>query len=278
VSDLLYISGGPAIAQALIAGELEAAYLAFSPAVTAAMGGAQLKVLAGVGNGFTHHLFTKEGTGVVRPQDMKGRPAGVSRIGAESHTVVRFWARANGLQDDDITYVNAGGAGERLAALEAGAVDLVPLDPPVVVKAEKLGYRRLADLTREALPWQQDGLAMMERKVNEDPALARAIVADVVEGAYLVRSDAQRAKEVLARYIKEEDPDALEAAYQGYVRRWNERARPDLAGVQGVQEFIDETMPGTAKEPPSRFLDLTILEQLERESFFERMEQQYPKP
>src|SRR5204862_4740397 len=107
--DLLYINGGPAIAQALVAGELDAGYLAFSPAVTAIMGGAPLKVVAGVGSGFTHHLFVREGGGVLQPADMKGKRAGVSRIGSESHTVVRFWARSHGLHDDDITYVSVGG-------------------------------------------------------------------------------------------------------------------------------------------------------------------------
>ncbi len=276
--DLLYINGGPAIAQALVAGELDAGYGAFSPAATAIASGAPLKVVGGIGHGFVHHLYTRDGSGILQATDLKGKRVGVSRIGSESHTVVRFWARGHGLQDDDITYVNAGGAGERLAALASGSVDLLPLDPPMVVKAQKLGYREIADLSREALPWVQDGLILPERGLHDDPALARAITAAVIEGSYLVRSDRQRAFEVLGKYIGEQDPDALEFAYQGYVRKFVDRARPDPAAVQAVLEFVEESVPGAAREPYSRFVDLRLLDELERDGFFARLERQYPAP
>jgi len=82
---LLYINGGPAIAQALVAGELDGAYSAFSPMVTAIMGGADLKVVAGFSYGFVHQLFTREGTGVRQPQDLVASgPA--SRASARSRT------------------------------------------------------------------------------------------------------------------------------------------------------------------------------------------------
>ena len=82
-------------------------------------GGAPIKVVAGFGRGFVHQLFTKAGTGVTSAADMRGKRAGVSRIGTESHTVIKLWARAAGLRDDDITYVNAGTVAERLVALES---------------------------------------------------------------------------------------------------------------------------------------------------------------
>jgi ABC-type nitrate/sulfonate/bicarbonate transport system substrate-binding protein len=277
-SEPVMISGGPANAQALTARELEASYTAFSPMVVAIAGGAPIKVVAGFGRGFVHQLFTKAGTGVASAQDMRGKRAGVSRIGTESHTVIKLWARANGLRDDDITYVNAGTVAERLVALESGAVDLVPLDPPVVVVAEKRGYVFVADLAREPVPWQREALAVPEELVRGDPALATAIVRSISEAAYLIRSDRQRFDEVQRKYIKLDDPDALGAAYRASLNGWNARGRPAPTDVHAVQEAVDEEIPGTANEPYSRFVDLSILDQLEREGLFDRLEQQYPLP
>jgi hypothetical protein len=45
-----------------------------------------------------------------------------------------------------------------------------------------------------------------------------------------------------------------------------------------VQEFVEESLPGTAQEPQSRFVELAVLDKLEREGFFTRLEQQYPAP
>jgi NitT/TauT family transport system substrate-binding protein len=276
--DLVLVSGGPVVVQSLVAGELDAAYLAFSPAVAAIMGGAPLKVLAGIGRGFSFQLFTKPAVGIERPEDTKGKRVGISRLGSESHIVVRFWARAHGLQEDDLTYVAVGDAGQRIPALESGAADIVLLDPPFAVKAENLGYRRLADLTREPFPWQQDGVAMLEQRVHEEPELSQAIVQAVVEGAYVLRADPVQAMRILRKYMDEEDPAALQGAYEAYVRTWIDHARPDPAGVAAVQGFTEQSVPGTAQQPESRFVDTSVLDKLEREGFFSRLEQQYPAP
>src|SRR5581483_11650539 len=190
----------------------------------------------------------------------------------------KLWARANGLRDDDITYVNAGTVAERLVALDSGAVDLVPLDPPVVVVAEKRGYVFVADLAREPVPWQREALAVPEETLRSDPALAASIVRAVAEAAYLIRSDRQRFDEVQRKYIKLDDPDALGAAYRASLNGWSPRGRPEPADVRAVQEAVDEEIPGASAMPFSRFIDLSVLDGLEQEGFFNRLEQQYPLP
>src|SRR5438067_12636260 len=87
-SEPLMINGGPANAQALVARELDASYIAFGPAGAALIAGAPIKVVAGFGQGFYHQVFTRAGSGVLGVQDMKGRRAGVSTPGSETNTVV----------------------------------------------------------------------------------------------------------------------------------------------------------------------------------------------
>ena len=41
---------------------------------------------------------------------------------------------------------------------------------------------------------------------------------------------------------------------------------------------MDEEIPGTINEPFTRFVDLSILDALEKEAYFDRLEQQYPLP
>ncbi len=272
------ISGGPANAQTLSARELDASYTAFSPMVGAIAGGAPLKVVASFGRGFSFALFAKPGSGVTTVQDMRGRRAGVSRVGSESYTVIRNWARAAGLRDDDITYVNAGTVAERLVAMEAGAIDLMPLDPPVVVVAEKRGFVLVADLTREPLPWQRESLTLHESTLRDDPPFAAVITRAISEAAYLIRSDRERFDAVVGKWIRQDDPDALGAAYRAALNGWIGRGRPDPADVRAVQESVDEEVAGAASQPYSHFVDLRVLDRLEQEGFFERLERQYPLP
>jgi NitT/TauT family transport system substrate-binding protein len=274
----LMINGGPANAQALVARELDASYMAFGPAGAALMAGAPIKVVAGFGQGFSHQVFTRAGSGVLGVQDMKGRRAGVSTTGSETNSVVQRWARAGGLHDDDITYINAGTGAERLAMLEGGTVDVVAITPEIAPVAMKRGYVRVADLTEERLAWQRDALTLPENMVVSDPLLATALLRAVSEAAYLIRSDRQRFDTIVSKYVKLDDPEALTAAYLASIRGWSARGRLDPANVQAVLESLQETISGAAQEPPSRFFDRTILDGLEREGFFDRLEQQYPPP
>src|SRR4051794_10464612 len=198
----LMINGGPANAQALVARELDASYMAFGPAGAALIAGAPIKVVAGFGQGFYHQVFTRAGSGVLGVQDMKGRRAGVSTPGSETNTVVQRWGRAGGLHDDDITYLNAGTGAERLAMLEGGSVDVVAITPEVAPVAKKRGFLLVADLTEERLAWQRDALTLPESVVTGDPTLASAIVRAVSEAAYLIRSDRQRFDTVVSKYVK----------------------------------------------------------------------------
>jgi len=277
-SEPLMINGGPANAQALVARELDASYIAFGPAAAALIAGAPIKVVAGFGQGVYHQVFTKAGSGVLGVQDMRGRLAGVSTPGSETNTVVQRWARAGGLHDDDITYLNTGSGAERLATLEAGTVDVVAITPEIAPVAKKRGFLLVADLTQERLAWQRDALTLPENMVTGDPTLATAIVRAVSEAAHLIRSDRQRFDTVVSKYVKLDDPDVLTAAYLASVRGWSPRGRLDPANVQAVLESLQETIPGAAQEPASRFFDRTILDGLEGEGFFDRLEQQYPPP
>lgn len=277
-SEPLYVDGGPANIQALVAHELEGSYMAFSPVVSAIMGGAPIKAVVGFGRGFTHQLFAKANGGVAGAADMKGRRAGVSTPGSETNTVVQTWARANGLRDDDITYVNAGTGAERLAMLDAGAVDLVAITPEVAPVAKKQGFVLVADLAQEPLPWQREALVLPEDLIRNDPPLATALLRALAEAAYLLHADRARFDTVVSKYVKLDDPDALAAAYLAFQRGWNPRGRPDPANVRAVQDFVQATIPGAAQEPYTRFVDLSLLNVLEKEGFFDRLERQYPTP
>jgi NitT/TauT family transport system substrate-binding protein len=277
-SEPLYVDGGPANIQALVAHELEGSYMAFSPVVSAITSGAPITAVASFGRGFTHQLFAKANSGVTRAADMPGRRAGVSTPGSETNTVVQLWARANGLRDEEITYVNAGTGAERLAMLDAGAVDLAAITPEVAPVAKKQGYVLVADLAQEPVPWQREALVLPEDLVRNDPALATALTRALSEAAYLLHADPQRFDTVVSKYVKLDDPEALAAAFQAARQGWNPHGRPDPANVRAVQDFVQATIPGAAQEPYSRFVDLTSLDALEKEGFFGRLEQRYPTP
>ena len=196
-------------------------------------------------------MFTRAGQRGAGRAGHEGPAGGVSTPGSETNTVVQRWARAGGLHDDDITYLNAGTGAERLAMLEGGTVDVVAITPEVAPVASKRGFVLVADLTEERLAWQRDALTLPENMVNGDPTLAAAIVRAVSEAAYLIRSDRQRFDTIVSKYVKLDDPEALAAAYRTSMRGWSPRGRLDPANVQAVLESLQKTIsrcrPGAAE-------------------------------
>jgi len=119
---LIYIPGGTIIIQSMLAGEVNVANMAPPAAMAAWVKGADLAV---VGSGLNRLLETVvTSPQITNPQELKGKRIGISRYGSLTDAALREALRHYHLTPDkDVIIVQAGGEGERLAALATKALD-----------------------------------------------------------------------------------------------------------------------------------------------------------
>lgn len=267
--DLVLIRSASTITSALIAGETPMIQLGGNGTIQAALQGADTVNLLTLVPIIPQSL-------VVTPEiksadDLRGKRLGVSRFGALSDLVIRRYLRKLGLDPTkDVTIVQIGGIPELVTAMKAGAISGGAISPPALTVAKKAGFRELSDF--ETLDYKYPAVAIASTKsfVQRQRATALNFIRGEIEGIHAIRTQKSFAINVLKKYMRISDTDVLEDGYRYAVKFFQPRPYPTLDEVRAV---LDEykSMPQAANAKPEQFIDLSLLQELEKEKFFDRL-------
>src|SRR5262252_6931299 len=101
---LVYISSAPMVTAALLGGDAQIAISGAEAIVRAhAQGATDLVLVASAKNTLTHSILAKPE--IKKPEDLKGKKLGVSRLGSNSHYFVIQALRKNGMEPTDVTFI-----------------------------------------------------------------------------------------------------------------------------------------------------------------------------
>jgi len=68
----------------------------------------------------------------------------------------------------------------------------------------------------------------------------------------------------------------LEQSYQVYVKTTPKKPYPTMKGLQFLLDALAPQMPQAKSAKPEQFVDLSFLQELEKEGFFNEMAKKYP--
>jgi NitT/TauT family transport system substrate-binding protein len=125
----VYISSASMVTAVMLSGSDEVAISGGEAIVRAAVQGInELIFIAAAKNSLTHSILGRAET--KRPENLKGKTIGLTRIGSNSHYFVIHAWRRYGLGLADINFIQTGGQTENLAALLSGKVDAATMTGP----------------------------------------------------------------------------------------------------------------------------------------------------
>ena len=96
-AELIYISSGPVVIQALIGGDLQGRRAATDAVINAILNGAPSLGVAGTSNRPYHRLYVQPE--INRLEDLRGKTLGVTRFGAITDNLTRILLRKNNLEN-----------------------------------------------------------------------------------------------------------------------------------------------------------------------------------
>jgi NitT/TauT family transport system substrate-binding protein len=269
--DLVLIRSASTITSALIAGEAPMIQLGGNGTIQAALQGADtVNVLTLVPIIPQSLVVTPD---IKTVDDLRGKRLGVSRFGALSDLVIRRYLRKLGLDPaKDVTIVQIGGIPELVTAMKAGAISGGSISPPALTVAKKAGFRELSDF--ETLDYKYPAVTIATTKsfIQRQRATALNFIRGEIEGIHAIRTQKSLAINVLKKYMRINDADVLEDGYRYAVKFFQPRPYPTLDEVRAV---LDEykSLPQAANAKPEQFVDLSLLQELEKENFFDRLKQ-----
>ena len=268
---LVYISSAPMVTAALLGGDAQVAISGGEAIVRAhAQGATDLVFIASAKNTLTHSILAK--ADIKKPEDLKGKKLGVSRLGSNSHYFVIQALRKNGMDASDVTFIQTGGQVENLAALFSGAVDAATMTGPSGgTRAAAQGFRYIVYGPDLHIPFAAATLVTRRSLLNtRGPALEK-FVKVTAEAMKILFLDKELTYRVLAKQLRISDRKLLDAAYDEEIKV----LEPRLAfKTEAFQAIIDETSkvdPRAKKIRPQDLIDRRYLDGLQKSGFFDKL-------
>jgi len=268
---IIFISGGPTVVQAMIAGDLPFGVIAGPAAITANLEGADVVVLASFVNTMEHSVFALPG--ITRPRDLKGKRIAVNRYGSSDDFGARFALKKWGMEPDrDVALLQLGGQPARFSSLQARAVDATLLQPPLTGTARRANYVELASLADLGLDYLGTSLVTTRSYIRSHEEPVRRLVKAMVEGIHFYKTNRPASLRSIAKFMRSEDSAALEETYQQYaLKLLTPVPYPTLKGVEVILEDLAKRNPKAQGVDPRKFIEPRFLQELEERGFIAQL-------
>ena len=115
-----------------------------------------------------------------------------------------------------------------------------------------------------SLSFQHTTLAVNRRYIEKNRATALKVLKAYVSSIERIKADKQFSLKVVSKYMRTTDPEVLESTYNVAFPLFKTPPYPTLAGIQATFDFMAEKDPKTKQAQPKDFVDISLLEEIER--------------
>jgi NitT/TauT family transport system substrate-binding protein len=269
-TELQYISSAQTLA-AVLAGEVDLAVGGGYAPINARLAGSDVRIVLVVSNFYPYLLMVNPE--IASAADLRGKALGVSRFGSASDVATRVALRHLGLDPEhDVTLIQVGSFQERMAAMRAGAIAGGLVSTPQTVLMRRQGFKTLYDLSTSGEEELLNVAYAPDPWLRANEPAAQAYVDAMLDGIHFAKHNRDYVKGVLQQYLKLDDDEALDDAYDWYVERNQPRVpTTGLAAARVYLEGLASTDPRAAGARPEDFFDLRFLEKARASGLVERL-------
>ncbi len=269
----IFLRGGQVATQALAAGDPPIVNI--GTVVQADLQGFNLVLIAAVETQYDQIVFARKG--INKLEDLRGKNFGISGFGSATHFAANMLFKHLGMEPGkDVALIPGGPDAERLAALVAGKIDATMFTSSTASPARKAGFNELFQIADLGVEVQGNGFATSRTFIASNRDTVLNALRGFVEAIYYIYANKKEAQRVFAKYMRTNNPDVLEDSYQGYIKMVPKKPYPTLKGIQYMLDLLAPQLPAAKTAKPEQFVDLSFLQQLEKEGFFNEMAKRYP--
>jgi NitT/TauT family transport system substrate-binding protein len=255
----------------LIAREVDFVHIAGGTTAGAAVGGADVKIIAtNVGTLLQNLVVRPE---IEKAEQLRGKNLGISRYGTSLHTGARLALKYFGMEaGKDVAIVEIGSGDWIVGALQGGRIQAGIFGYPGTTKVIKLGNRLLLHLPALGISYAANGLSTRGELIRNDPDLVRRYLSAVIESVALMKKDRTFTMKILRKYLRTDDPELLAETYDVQITKYLMKAPlPTTEAVRSVVEELAERNPKAKDQDPAKFFDDRFVRQLESSGFIEAL-------
>jgi NitT/TauT family transport system substrate-binding protein len=268
-ADLVLTPGSTRQIQALLGNSAHLAQVDAVTTINAIAQGADLVMISGSLNTFPFSFVAQKE--IRKPEDLSGKKIGIVGFGGANELAILLALKEWNVPRQAVTILQAGGASQRLIGMSAKVLDATVLAQPELGEAQRMGMNVLAhmrDMKTAAFPMN----AMVVRRsfLQQNRELVKRYQQAYAEATYQLLHNKEKATAVLGKWLQQKNPKAIEETYQYIATSFSFPTRIAQAGLRNTLEMVSQKNPKIDMNP-SKYLDESTLDELEKEGFFKRI-------
>ena len=271
--NVINVGGGAARAiSAMVGGDIQFATAGGAAAISAALAGADVVMVASILNKGVQKLIARPP--IKNPKEIIGKKIGIVGFGSASHTVLQLLLQKWNIGTDKVQLVTWESSPSMLIALDKGTIDAGVFTEPTVFMAEEKGYNVLADLVDMDIYYLQNALAVTRSHLRSHNETATRFIKGYVEGIAYFKRNKKESLEVLKKKLRTEPQQEkyLEKSYDLMASTYYAKTPyPSMQGVKTVLEFLSKDNPKAKSADPNSFVDSSIVKDLDQSGFINKL-------
>jgi len=252
-----YVIMKPQVAmQALIAGDVGYT-TALGSTIRAALRDVPLRVVMTIADKPLFALIARPGIGSV--EELKGKLLGISSFGASTDTYARaLLRRAKLTPNQDVKIIALGGGMNRIAAMEAGAIDAALIEAPYNVMLERKGFRKIL-FVGDVIPSPLAGLGTRLEKIYKQPDEVQRLVRATLRGILYAKNNKPDTVRSIMKWT-DMDQGLAEGSYEMALSSWSNSGAASAQGIQIAMEEIRAELKLEAPPDPAKAFDWSFVQ------------------
>jgi len=265
----IYIDGGSTLTQSLVGGSVDIAQNGYTPAIAAAVEGADVVIIGGISNKLPFQLVVKNS--ITSAAQLKGQSIAISRYGSSTDTAADFALKELKLTHNDVTVLQLGGAATRIAAAISGQIAGTMEQYPDTAELERRGFHVLVDVTDIAGDYPNTSFDTSRAFLRSHPEVVKRFLMAMATAVHDYKANPSVAIPLTQKFLDVKDEANMRAAYEAYVKIYPDDLRPSLKGIGLVLQEIAKKSPKAKAVKPEQIVDSSVLDQLAQEGFFAKL-------
>src|SRR5438874_3322832 len=269
--DVLFVPVSSRAIQAALAGEIQFITSGGVANINANVTGADFVGLTATLNTFVFKVIARPE--LKKPEQLKGKKVGISRLGGASDFSIRYALTHWGLvPDKDVAIIQVGGEPEEVMVLQNKAVDAVILSEPFATVATRAGASVLADLSQLGVPYTMHGFGVRKSYIRANRDVVIRFMKAYLESIHVFKTNKDVALNVLKKYTRLDDLSLVQTSYEEMSQRLIRRVpHPDREGIQTIIDQLAKTRPQMKNLNPGDFIDPSIVKEIEDMGFVKKL-------
>jgi NitT/TauT family transport system substrate-binding protein len=270
-TEVLFVPVSSRAVQAALAGEIHFLTSGGVANINANQTGADFTGLTATLNTFVFKIYSHPD--IKRPEHLKGKKVGISRLGGASDFSIRYALIHYGLQPDkEVAIIQVGGEPESVLALQNRIVDAAILSEPFATLAGRHGSNLLADLSLLNAPYTMHGIGVRRSYIQANRDTTLRFMRAYLESIYVFKTNKELSLNILKKYTRQDDLSLVQTSYDEMSTRLIRRVPyPSREGIQTIIDQLAKTRPEMKNLNPNDFIDPSILKEIEDSGFVKKL-------